>query len=261
MTSIESAEAGTASSSSTTDVPATGGPGHSAVLDALGQHIAAAGAARVVLRELRIPPALQDRLASPSALTAEITEAERIRALADVPFWEGLLLACIATGNASADVLVGAGFHQAASSAVDERIADAAELSAQAGAAAAAAGRGNILVVSSLMQRADGAWMHLPMLDFRSHADPHREPVVRAVAAALGGGLLVASGSSYHLYGTNLVDAPALHAFLGHAAQFNPVTDGRWIAHQHREGACALRLSPRGRTAPRVLGEVDALSD
>jgi hypothetical protein len=219
-------------------------------LDALGQHIAAAGAARVVLRELRIPPALQDRLASPSALTAEITEAERIRALADVPFWEGLLLAC-----------VGAGFHQAASSAVDERIADAAELSAQAGAAAAAAGRGNILVVSSLMQLADGAWMHLPMLDFRSHADPHREPVVRAVAAALGGGLLVASGSSYHLYGTNLVDTSALHAFLGHAAQFNPVTDGRWIAHQHREGACALRLSPRGRTAPRVLGEVDALSD
>jgi hypothetical protein len=51
--------------------------------------------------------------------------------------------------------------------------------------------------------------------------------VVRAVAGVLGGGLLVESGSSHHLYGTALVDTAQLRAFLGHAAHFNPVTDGR----------------------------------
>lgn len=230
--------------------------GTAALLCSLSAHFAQAGAVRVTLRELPLPPALQDRLPDTASLRDEIAEAERIRGLGDVPFWEGLLLACAAVGNASRDVVDGAGFHQPKGAAVREQTVEVADLPLSAATAVQAYGRGNILVVSSLMEAADGQLLHLPMLDFRSHAGPSTEPLVRAVASALGGGLLVESGSSYHLYGGGLMRTPDMHAFLGHAAQLNPVTDGRWIAHQHREGACALRVSPRGDGPPRVVGEV-----
>jgi hypothetical protein len=222
----------------------------------LAEHLANVGVKKVVLRLLSLPLALQARLTDPEALAGEIREAQQVRDVSGVPFWEALLLAAARSGNPSQDIVQGAGFHQPGSAALDEWSVEVRDLPTAVFDANARSKSDTILTLLSNVECTDGTWRHLPLLDFRAPANPITEPLVQKVASSLGGGLLTRSGSSYHLYGNYLVDESELHSWLGYAAQFNPITDGRWIAHQHRERCCALRISSRSKDSFSLVGYI-----
>jgi hypothetical protein len=104
---------------------------------------------------------------------------------------------------------------------------------------------GEILAISSRMLSASGEETHLPMLDFRvAVSEENDELVPEQLHAMKLQGWLLESGRSYHFLGRSVLDGRAgLSRFLGHALLFAPLVDGRWVAHQLIEGACALRIS------------------
>jgi hypothetical protein len=104
---------------------------------------------------------------------------------------------------------------------------------------------GEILAISSRMLSVSGEEAHLPMLDFRvAISEENEELVCEQLRAMKLQGWLLESGRSYHFLGRSVLDGRAcLSKFLGQALLFAPLVDGRWVAHQLIEGACALRIS------------------
>lgn len=92
------------------------------------------------------------------------------------------------------------------------------------------------------------------MLDFKLHCTPVHDQVAVGVAARLGPGWLLSSGSSYHYYGATLLSEPHLFDWLLRAQLIGKYVDTRWITHQLLERKCALRVSrkPGGRM-PNVI--------
>lgn len=104
---------------------------------------------------------------------------------------------------------------------------------------------GQILVLTSRVRTADGV-RHIPLLDFKISAKPRNLDAVKFVSGRLGGGLLVNSGNSYHLYGLKLLSNDDLYDWLLHAQLFSRCVDTRWVTHQLIERCAALRLSRGG---------------
>lgn len=118
---------------------------------------------------------------------------------------------------------------------------------------------GQMLVLTSRVETLEGP-RHVPLLDFKiSSSSGRNEEAVRSIAGRLGGGLLVDSGSSYHLYGLTLLDDQRLVDWLLHAQLFSRCVDTRWVTHQLIERRAALRLSPGGsRNAhPRLIAKIE----
>lgn len=102
-----------------------------------------------------------------------------------------------------------------------------------------------MLVVTSRVGIADGT-AHLPLLDFKMAAEERNLSIARSVARLAGGGVLVNSGSSFHLYGDQLLDDDSMREWLLHAQLLSRCVDTRWITHQLLEGKAALRLTKGG---------------
>jgi len=118
---------------------------------------------------------------------------------------------------------------------------------------------GQMLVLTSRVQTLQGT-RHIPLLDFKIASSSGRnERAVRSVAERLGGGLLVDSGSSYHLYGLTLLDTENLVDWLLHAQLFSRCVDTRWVTHQLIERCAALRVSQGGskNVHPRLIARID----
>jgi hypothetical protein len=107
---------------------------------------------------------------------------------------------------------------------------------------------GASLNILSEMRRHDGSICHLPMIDFGAASSVPNLRVVEAVAERLfpEGSVLLASGESYHAYGTQPLSDVEFRGFLGRALLFAPIVDRAYVAHQVIEGRCALRLTAGG---------------
>jgi hypothetical protein len=117
-----------------------------------------------------------------------------------------------------------------------------------------------ILALSSNLTLASGQELHIPMLDFRvAVCEENQELLLQQLKTIGVSGWLFDSGRSYHFLGRDLLDGRAeFCAFLGRALLFAPIVDGRWVAHQLIEGACALRISSGNpeQISPQFVAEV-----
>jgi hypothetical protein len=129
-------------------------------------------------------------------------------------------------------------------------------------ASAAAECRDNqIVVLTSELEMTDGSVAHIPMLDFACPDSEQNLRVVERVLAELGEpGAILASGSSFHFYGSQPLTEPERIRFLARALLFAPIVDSRWVAHDLLERASSLRISRHERTHeyPFVLAVVSA---
>ncbi|MCP4489209.1 MAG: hypothetical protein GY820_18135 [Gammaproteobacteria bacterium] len=94
----------------------------------------------------------------------------------------------------------------------------------------------------------DGSFGYIPILDFRiKQSDVNFETVLRicqVISNQFGFGLSpVKSKDSYHAYSNKVVNFTNYSAFLGWSLLFDPIVDGRHIAHQLIDGYGALRLA------------------
>jgi hypothetical protein len=215
------------------------------------------------LLEFEVPGGVRARIRSPRVRAAVAAALSR-RAVTDPPVWDSLVANLEPErAHERAEILEHVGFHQPLA-----RVARATTFPLTRGGAAEAIRRrlgnpaaGTVLAWSSRLDRVapDGP-LHVPMLDFQVAVSPAATELATALLAELGvGGWLLSSGHSYHFIGDEpLAGAGELAAFLGRALLFAPVVDGRWVAHQLIEGACALRISTgdRDRPAPVVVAEV-----
>lgn len=183
-----------------------------------------------------------------SAGVMKAVEAAKLRkASTHQPFWDALFdeVAALPPHDV-AEVLQLARFHQAMED-VATRIPFA--LDGQSVLDCMDASRSipttNILALSSKLKIASGEELHIPMLDYRVPITPQNDSLIVAQLTEIGAsGWLLASGRSYHFLGDTLLrGARGLAGFLGRALLYSPIVDGRWIAHQLVEGACALRVS------------------
>jgi hypothetical protein len=232
----------------------SGSTGLVSFLQALSDWLSAAGLKRIQLQSIDRAPTLQERLPAGAGVGTEIRQAEAMRDRYGMPFWEALLLTLSDTGKLGDEILRGAGYqhkNDAASWHVEvAELADSADRLWQADC------QGNAIAVLSDLGCGDRR-RHLAMIDFRLQANAANTDLACEISRHLGGGLLVNSGKSFHLYGSRLLGQDEFHAFLGLAAQYNPLVDGRWAAHQHRAGRAALRISPRAGVSPRILEIVE----
>jgi hypothetical protein len=115
-----------------------------------------------------------------------------------------------------------------------------------------------MLVVTSRVGVAGGT-AHLPLLDFKMAAEDRNLSVARSVVGLAGGGLLVNSGSSFHLYGDRLLDDTGMREWLLRAQLLSRCVDTRWVTHQLLEGKAALRLTKGGgrNQVPVVVERID----
>jgi hypothetical protein len=118
-----------------------------------------------------------------------------------------------------------------------------------------------IVVLTSELEMTDGTVVHIPMLDFACPDSEQNLRVVERVLAELGEpGAILASGSSFHFYGSQLLTEPERLRFLARALLFAPIVDSRWVAHDLLERASSLRISRHERTHeyPLVVALVSA---
>ena len=122
-----------------------------------------------------------------------------------------------------------------------------------------------IVALSSRVRCTDGRDLHIPMLDFRVPVAPHFQSVIEHQLGTMRvNGWLFSSGRSYHFIGATLLEGfGGLTQFLGRALLFAPIVDGRWIAHQLIEGACALRVSAgnEGQISPALVCSIGTPSE
>ena len=220
----------------------------------------------VTIREIRVPPSLQNRVPPLPELAPLVDTALRLRKTYDFPFWDALLLTAERRQKGiAAEILDGASFHQPMTSAVRTQTIDATSLTPRTVANhARKMSNGNIAVVSSRVKLHNGSEAHLPLLDFSLPPSRVNDKVVEQIIIRLGQhGYLLDSGNSYHFYGDVLLSDSGYREFLGEALLFSPLVDHRWIAHQLVEGACALRVSggKDGSTLPRLVAEIQDLDD
>lgn len=193
---------------------------------------------------LEMPPSVEFR---PGATEQLRTYAELAR-LAQPPgdsFTETFIGVAEQHGDVEAALAV-VGYHQPLAEAVDRVVVERCLLtSGLLSDLVAHTPEEQMLVVTSRVGTTEGT-AHLPLLDFKMAAVERNLPVARSVARRLGGGLLVNSGSSFHLYGDQLVDDDALRHWLLNAQLLSRCVDTRWITHQLLEGKAALRLTKGG---------------
>lgn len=119
---------------------------------------------------------------------------------------------------------------------------------------------GLVLAVCSKCRLADGATVHIPMMDFRCKTSPENQKKVESALRRMGQkrGYVLDSGRSYHYYGMDLMDEPAWIQFMGRCLLLSPLVDSRYVAHRLIEGTCALRLSTSERhpTCPTVVANL-----
>lgn len=191
---------------------------------------------------------------SPAPLLQERTnlslEEERVIELArgmkkehGLPFWDAVLLSCLQSKVLPVHILQAASFHNKSAQAVswfcrdDLRPEQLRELSQRS--------RGQMIIISSLVELYDGSRAHIPMLDFHIPVSVKNLDLVDIVVRELssGDGFVLESGRSYHFYGEWLLEEHELAKFLGRALQYAPIVDRAWVAHQLIESACRLRIS------------------
>lgn len=210
-----------------------------------------------VLR-LNVPPSVEDRPSAQPQLKGYADEARRVRLSGD-SFTEAFLAAAD-RHNDLASALDVVDYHQRFDDATFAESLDRHEFTADSIAALASeTPQGQMLVITSRVQTAEG-FRHIPLLDFKIASSVRNEAAVLSIAQRLGGGLLVDSGSSYHLYGTTLLSTDELLDWLLHAQFFSRCVDTRWVTHQLLERRAALRLSQGGsrNVRPRLIGEIAA---
>lgn len=227
---------------------------HHALLNLIESHPAITA---VELLRLTTPPSVERR---PGSLPAHVAYAEKARqANRDGGSFTEAFLHAAERDNGLASALEVVDFHQHFSDAPFRVDVARDDLTiALIGSLAASTPPHQILVITSRVSTSDGD-RHMPFLDFKIESSPRNEPVARAIAARLGGGILLDSGKSYHLYGTELLDDHALTMWLLHAQLFSRCVDTRWITHQLIEKKAALRISKGGarNVLPRVVARLE----
>lgn len=199
------------------------------------------------LRRFAVAGRMQRRIRSTEIELAVVTAKARKRETGQ-PFWDALFSELpFLSREARQEVFHLAQYHHSMS---DVAVTTTFNLKASAIEAAIASGSralevGEILAISSRMLSVSGEEAHLPMLDFRvAISEENEELVCEQLRAMKLQGWLLESGRSYHFLGRSVLDGRAcLSKFLGQALLFAPLVDGRWVAHQLIEGACALRIS------------------
>jgi hypothetical protein len=214
------------------------------------------------LRRFEVAGRMQRRIRSPEIELAVAAAKARKRETGQ-PFWDALYSELpFLSREARQEIFVLAQYHHSMG---DVAVTTTFNLTASAIEAAIASESrslesGEILAISSRMLAASGEETHLPMLDFRVAVSEKNEELVREQLRAMKlQGWLLESGRSYHFLGCSVLDGGAgLSKFLGQALLFAPLVDGRWVAHQLIEGACALRISSGNdeQISPRSVAEL-----
>jgi hypothetical protein len=103
---------------------------------------------------------------------------------------------------------------------------------------------GRQLVSLSSRVRANGQVGHLQLLDLGLAYRPGSDDAVQTALDVLGlRGLLMASGKSYHFYGSSIDTWEAYADLLAGASLLSPLVDSRWALRQIRAGRGVLRVS------------------
>ncbi len=213
----------------------------------------------VELLRLRVPPSVEHRPGATPALRSYADEARTGRQSGD-SFTEAFLEAAQGHGDLGQALRV-VDYHQRFSDAPARFVIELRDVTVRRlEVLAAETPAGEMLVMTSEVSTLRGP-RHLPLLDFKLAATPENDDVARTVAKRLGGGLLVNSGSSYHLYGLRLMLVDQLMDWLLHAQLLSRCIDTRWVTHQLIERKAALRLTRGGSRGvlPTVLDYVSTI--
>jgi hypothetical protein len=213
---------------------------------------------QIELLEYPLKKVLQERLELTEPEKKQITRALAIRELIGLPFWESLLLTFFANDKFSERLLVKVKDHN--EHVINHRLKVRETcledyLKSKSGV--------NI-ALSSKVELAGGEERHIPLLDFHCPNTPNNLVLASEVIYQLdiGGGYLLESGDSYHFYGITLFTKDDFIRFMGLALQYSPIVDKTWIAHQLREMASALRITPKHDITPflvKRLGETSTV--
>jgi hypothetical protein len=214
----------------------------------------------IYLAELRpLPPLQTRRVLSPPERTA-IERALKTRENTGLPFWDSVLLELAKVPDAIG--LLDEAMMHVSFRGRERPLSWASATSGgleQICTEFPTAGESSLNILSEVRCRG-GSTQHIPMIDFHIACSTPNQLVVTAVAERLfpEGAVLLASGESYHAYGTRLLSETNFRSFLGRALLFAPIIDGTYVAHQLIEGRCALRLTGgAGKSrVPRVIASL-----
>lgn len=205
-------------------------------------------------------PSLQQRVAASSDAQELIQVARDERMLTGVPFWQALFFnGASGEEGVPAEILDAAFYHQKPAVSDELSLQIGGDLSYTLEAFALGLGDDEVLMLTSRVTLADGAQMHIPMLDFSLKARLQGADVtVRRAGKALGvPGELSSTGRSYHFFGLQGMGEEAWRNFMARALLLAPITDERWIAHQLIAGYAGLRVSASDKgAAPVPIGTV-----
>lgn len=108
-------------------------------------------------------------------------------------------------------------------------------------------GQSQSINLVSTVTLANSETAYLPLIDFRIKQSPENTETVASVCEGIKeqtgvGWRIVRSRTSYHAFPRTYVEFPKYTATLGWALLFDPIVDGRHIAHQLIDGVGALRV-------------------
>jgi hypothetical protein len=108
---------------------------------------------------------------------------------------------------------------------------------------------GMVLGLTSACWLRDGSIRHIPMMDFRVIPQSREMNSLQMALETLGilSGIVLESGRSYHIYGSELLDPSGWIQFMSKCLLIAPIVDARYIAHRLIEGSCVLRLTATDR--------------
>ena len=211
---------------------------------------------RLALAVIERPAPLQERLSLTPSEQGLVDLALSLREKTHLPFWDALHLASFGMRDVSERLLDQARFHQPnagkeqwvdATCVVDGHLKHLSD--SHVGP--------SMLSVLSEVDMNSGERRHLVFIDFHVPVSIENTAIVCEVAKSLVHypALIIESGASYHLIGTELVDVKQFRDTLASALLFGPLTDRAYIAHQLLEGRAALRFSKGGHFnfVPRLL--------
>jgi hypothetical protein len=212
--------------------------------------------ARIRVQTYRPAPKLSERLkgALSEAEKEHLLRVDHVRKSTGVPFWDVLLGIAMREGTLSTTLAQSALLHDFEQLATtftfagsEFSLAALEEINKQVSCEEG-------LVLCSKVILSNGDVRHIPMMDFRCPPSPSNAGAIALLLPKTGQkeGILVESGHSYHLYGTNLLTADEWTRFMAICLLLSPVTDPRYIAHRLTDGECRLKISSLDRTRPMV---------
>jgi hypothetical protein len=192
----------------------------------------------------RHPTLLQQRLVLSPDENAILEKSMYLRNTSRLPFWEALMLSCFGEQKNFTRLLQEAKFHQSQAESF-VRISRSEVLAGRLAEIMIALPAGHNLSFSSRIEMEGLGVRQLALLDFHCPESNENDRLVSEVCKQLfrGTTLVLSSGESYHALGLSTLDEPEFREFLTRSLLFAPIVDGRYVAHQLLEGACALRLS------------------